>query len=498
MRLLVVALGLAAPATLAAQGASPYVPLDDWAMPVIEHLIRMRAMVDPAPLTRPLTVAQVAGALARADTTTLSPALRGTLRRLRARFWEPDPDGVYRADLFVEGAGATHDRRELLREAGDEWVGLRGGMRLSASFGALAVSALPYFDTHLNHDPDWPGDSVQTDIPGRFTDAYISVQTRFADLTLGATARNWGPAGIDGLLLSGYPFSYDHVAVRIGTEHVRIETILTDLDDALSPDSAVIRRFFVAHRVSFRPMRQVMFALGQGTLWRGAGRSWELRWLNPLKLARQTAIDESLPDSGNTAYLGDLRVELPAGIVLSVQALVDDWSVHSPRALPNRFAGTVVIDAPVGPAAVRALVTGVSSVAYRTQQGPDFALLRHGVGLGRNHSDYGQATLSGSMLVAPGVLVEPELTWLRQGEGDFDTPFPPFPNPDYPTLFVGNVETTWRLALGGRASVHDALDLSGNAGVHLVRTAAHVPGATRSAFVGAIRVTWRFGGRIGG
>ena len=41
------------PATLASQGASPYVPLHHWAMPYVEHLIARGALADPTPLTRP-------------------------------------------------------------------------------------------------------------------------------------------------------------------------------------------------------------------------------------------------------------------------------------------------------------------------------------------------------------------------------------------------------------------------------------------------------------
>src|SRR5690242_3582918 len=79
-----VAPALTGGAMLAAQQASPYVPLDDWTTPYVEHLIATGAIKDPSPLTRPLRRADVLQALAAADTLRLSPATTATLRRLRA------------------------------------------------------------------------------------------------------------------------------------------------------------------------------------------------------------------------------------------------------------------------------------------------------------------------------------------------------------------------------------------------------------------------------
>src|SRR2546427_13033479 len=55
-------------APLGAQQASPYVPIDSWVMPYVEHLIRAGVVADPDPLTRPLRRAAIAEALAGADT----------------------------------------------------------------------------------------------------------------------------------------------------------------------------------------------------------------------------------------------------------------------------------------------------------------------------------------------------------------------------------------------------------------------------------------------
>src|SRR2546430_5657274 len=68
-------------AMLQGQQASAYVPLDDWTMPYVEHLIATGAIPDPAPLTRPLRRAAVLPAPPAAATLHLSPPATAALRR---------------------------------------------------------------------------------------------------------------------------------------------------------------------------------------------------------------------------------------------------------------------------------------------------------------------------------------------------------------------------------------------------------------------------------
>src|SRR5947207_2687907 len=100
-------------AMLQGQQASAYVPLDDWTMPYVEHLIATGAIPDPAPLTRPLRRADVLRALAAVDTPHLSPATTATLRRLRAAF-ASDPAGHFRVAGGVGAAAANYARRDPL------------------------------------------------------------------------------------------------------------------------------------------------------------------------------------------------------------------------------------------------------------------------------------------------------------------------------------------------------------------------------------------------
>src|SRR3989442_9872794 len=84
-------------ANLAAQEASPYVPLGHWVMPYVEHLIAAGVIHDPTPLTRPFHQSDLLRALETADTLRASRATLATLHRLPAalptRPHAPPPPG---------------------------------------------------------------------------------------------------------------------------------------------------------------------------------------------------------------------------------------------------------------------------------------------------------------------------------------------------------------------------------------------------------------------
>src|SRR5438552_15877846 len=99
--LLLVAILLSGSAPLAAQQASPYVPIDGWVMPYVAHLIRAGVIADPDPLTRPLRRAAIAEALAGADTARVGAATRATIRQLLAELRSPDRVPLHRPDMHI-------------------------------------------------------------------------------------------------------------------------------------------------------------------------------------------------------------------------------------------------------------------------------------------------------------------------------------------------------------------------------------------------------------
>src|SRR2546426_993066 len=266
----------------------------------------------------------------------------------------------------------------------------------------------PYFDTRLKYDPDWFGKKDRV-IAGRVAESYIAARWRLGELFFGRLDRNWGPSGIQGLLLSDNPYGLDHLGFTVGTARFQLQAIVTQLDDRIDSTGALAHRYMVQHRLWTRPGRRWTVALWEGSVLSGPGREIEPWYLNIL----------------NVGYLEQLNTGTTV----------------------NNFLGL------------------------------DFE--RH-------------ATVQLTLLHSSGLLLAPEVTLLRQGEGDPRLPYPPLTAfGSTPSLFAGVVERTVRLALGANWD-RGPLGLAANGGVHFIHNAGHVAGTTDTKFVGGIAVSYRF------
>jgi hypothetical protein len=162
---------------------------------------------------------------------------------------------------------------------------------------------------------------------------------------------------------------------------------------------------------------------------------------------------------------------------------------------PPSYGFTVGAKGGLGFASVawRLFYTRVTNVAYRNEDSLETPLY-YRLGTGRDFADYDQATLQLGFLPIPGLLAQPELTLLRQGEGDPRLPLPPVSAyPTTPTIFQGVVERTLRMALSGTYATSEQLTLTFNAGMHHVTNFQHRPGDMRTRFVGSVGLSYRFG-----
>ena len=57
---------------------------------------------------------------------------------------------------------------------------------------------------------------MNADLGMRVQEGYLEVQTRYASVFFGRMYRNWGLGSIDGLLVSDYAYSYDHIGTSVG------------------------------------------------------------------------------------------------------------------------------------------------------------------------------------------------------------------------------------------------------------------------------------------
>ncbi len=469
---------------LAGQQASAYVPLDHWVMPYVEHLIASGILADPAPLTRPLREADLVRALRSVDTLTTSGAVTETVRRLLAAFTtEQGEQGPhYRLEGNLGFAAATYAKRDPLaaidsagpRAAGPKHGFVNGGMALHFDFGPVVAVTHPYFDTRLKYDPDWFGKKDRR-IAGRAAESYISAQWRFGEVFFGRLGRNWGPSGVQGLLLSDNPYGLDHLAITLGTTRLQLQAIATQLDDRTDSTVALVHRYMVQHRLWLRPSDDWSFALWEGSVLSGAGREFEPWYLNVMNVG----YIEQLNTGTNVNNFAGFDFERRGDVTVFGQLMLDDIQVDRKSAAdkkPISYALTVGAKGRVGAGSVWSLLyTQVANLAYRNEDNLQVPLY-HLLGTGRNFDDYDQATLKLALLPRPGLLVEPELTLLRQGEGD-------------PRLVV---ERTLRIALSGSYAPDVRFGLRFDAGIHRINNYLHLTGQTRTKFVGSVAVSYRF------
>ena len=500
------------PLTLLAQDASPYVPLQHWGMPYVEHFIAAGKLGDPTPLTRPLRQGDVVRALEGVDTLRLSGGerrvIRALLADLRRRSFPrsgtergPGGEGPWgRVDVDVGVLGATHALRDPLEfdrgvppRGGTTSRGFAsGGVSLQLGFGPLALVTHPYFDTRLKFDPDWYGKKDRT-VAGRTAESYVSAQWRWAELFYGRLDRNWGPSGVQGVLLSDAPYGLDHFGVTLGTSGLQLQALVTQLDTRRDSSGADIRRYMVAHRLWLRPRGRWTVALWEGAVLSGADRGIEPWYLNILNLAML----EQVNSGGNVNSFLGVDFERRAGVTLFGQLMLDDIQVDRSTLTdrkPVSYAATLGAKGGFPLSGAWTLVyTQVANLAYRNED--DFQVpLYHGLGTGRNFSDYDETSARLSFIGPGGVLLEPEVTLVRQGEGDPRLPHPkPAAYPTTATLFEGVVQRTLRLALGAQWKA-GPLHWSANGGMHAVTNDGHVQGQSRTRFVGSVGLSWRFRG----
>ena len=487
-------------APLAAQTESnAYLPVASWTTPYVEHLIRAGVLRGLDPLTRPLRRADVAHAVAAADTAAVSPSVRATLRLL-ARELEERADTVrWKLEANVALLGASDASRWAVRPAGPApRVFVEGGLEAALEFPHVALVTHPYFDTRLRHDAEYYGKKDRF-VAGDNSEAYVMGSWKYLDVFFGSEPRNWGPPEVEGLILSTAPYPYDHLFVRLGPRRFRVELIATQLDDLLPWDSSfVAKRFLSASRIVVEPSDRLAFSIAQAAVYAdnkgGPSRSFEPWFLNPVNLWL-------LPTQNNVAnenalWSGDVTYRTRGGLRIAGQLYADDFQIdrtvqHDKKPEELGYTLSVTGGALRGGVSWSAFYTRVDALDYRAQNNQEQYSVQ-GVGLARNHSDYDQLTARATVAPAPRALVTGEITFLRQGQGDFRLQYPPDSAfSDSLILFTGVVERTVRLAAQAAWVPLEGINLSADVGLHFIRNAGHVSGARETRWVWRIRAEIR-------
>jgi len=478
--------------------ASPYLPVDDSRLPLLEHLIARGDVEDPSPMIRPFRFADAIRVLGVADTAPETSA--GRLVHALHESLVADV-GTERAWWRFEARGGgeayTQKRRDPLHLGGPGTENPYLDFGIRAAFGPIVAAGRASVEPSLIGNPDWPN-RAQENVTGRLIEGYLSGQFRYGGLTFGQLLHNWGPVGLPGIPLSDVAFERQGLELELGTKTIRLRALASDLRPQQDSLDQSVNRYYFVHRLEAQFTHRLRLAVWESILIQGVGRTLETPFANPLSIS-VLANDFGIADTGSNTMIGlDASWRVGRRVTVQTQIAIDDFWFNKRNQKQDRYAFTLAGYGALGRRlGWRACYTQVSSLAFRTAN-PQENFTDQGVGIGRNFSDDDQLSASVTIPALRSWLLTPELTFQRQGEGKIDDPYPrPDANGNQitPMFLIGTVEHTYRVALGvsGREG---PLDLAANAGFHHVTADQNRLGVTANRFVARIKATlaWRKGG----
>lgn len=488
----VLTVALLVPSVLTAQ-ASPYLSLDDPRLVLFDHLVARGEVRDPNPFIRPFRQAEMDAVLAAAATS--APSSRAIVTRLRSG--TPAGRGAWTVAALGGGQAYSRARRDLLHPAGAGGVRPYGELRGSVTTGPVAGAVRGLWEPRLEDDPDWTDatSGAPRTAEFRLADTYVAAGPEWGRVMYGVLDRNWGPAPTSGIPIGHDGYAPALLAFDVQVGRVTATTMGGPLRPVADPVTVDVQRRFTARRLDLR--------LGDNThlgFWESGisstGQSGVLATVadpfRPLLLERVFGGSE---DDRNLLLGVDFSLRAGPGLLIEGQAALDDAGSDGElddAKRPARWGGALGLAGPLGAAlSWRGRLTAGSSLLYRTPR-PEEYYSDGAIGLGRNHADNVAATVSIGVPVRSAWLLQPELTWQRQGEGNLQAPFPEGDDlAATPSFFIGTPSTLWR-AGASFAGQEGPVSLLGFAGVQHQLNADHVPGQTRTRLEARIQATMGF------
>lgn len=499
--------------------ASPYLPLDHPAVPVLDRWIARGWIDGLSPLTRPWRTADVRRALGGLPDDSLpAPDLRwrdrllaslagdGEARAVPSRSEERPEGGAYlRGRFSAGGVYRSQLHRDLLRP---RLEGPGSGAKLlerlfveaDGRAGPVVAAFRAGRDGYYTEDPQFPDGRVvpETRLPPfdeaklRVEEAYVGLQSRYAEVTLGRVYRNWGPPGGRGLLRSDYAYSWDELAFRVGTDRLSLSGTFAPLGD-FARDTA---RWYSAHRLEARPWPELLVAVTEAAIHGGPSEPLDVTFVNPLGVWHLSQGGDGTPPVN---VMGEVEVWWRASprLVLYGTLLAD--ATNAPEGSDEsccQMGGTLGLELPalLPATTLRLRATAIQSLAYRTGLPWEEWSVR-GLGIGRDKADLYLLTAEGVWTGRPGLVARPRIEVQLRGEAsDYHGRLRPSAGelPTFPRILAGETETTVRVAVAGRwrpvAARPLRLELGWDLGVDLIDDYRHVPGDDRSAFVGTVEL----------
>lgn len=483
-------------------------PVED---PAYEWILRLQDrgfLTDLQPTALPYTVGEVRRALAAPAIAGpgLDPVVRRWVALIAGRLGEPGEGTrlTWSAEPIVRAS--SHRRLDPLRKLGDR-AHAYPAVLLSVAAGRNRVTAeaSARVDAYYDLDPDGLDTALRAF--ARSENTYIAYESTHSALRLGRYANHWGLPGEPGLVLSSNARTMDAVTLRLGGRRLALRSVFAELD-AITADgrftggagddsvaSGFERRWLATHRIDWSPSRDLTISLFESVLFSGVGSGWSLKYLNPLQPA-VLETDNRPKNDENNGLLGVAVWMRQNRARLYGQLIIDDFDfLHADEraSFAATFSGRLVALRPDLDAGLEA--TAVASRTYNTFQ-PEGRYLFLNRGLATQFSDYVEVAAhvrAYADRLVQGLVLEPRVTGLWQGERDLRQPYLGSDN-QFPALLVGTVERTLRIALRTAWEPSSTVRLVVDAGVNHVAAFGHRPGVDRTRFsaTGAIQV--RFAG----
>lgn len=370
----------------------------------------------------------------------------------------------------------------------DSTSGVRpgGAIRFVMAGGPIVGFARVLIDSRLNSDPEFAGRKDRK-LAGRTEDGYFGGQWKYGELSFGRVGRNWGPPTEVGLQLGNYAYTYDHLYALIGNDKIHFSTVIARLDNLVLP-AGIDQRYFSIHRIAF--VRGSWEVAGtESYLYTGIGRGFEPTFANPFNIFALSWRNEK--QDGNLGIGGEVAYRSRFGTLAS-HLFIDDYQIDKCNPTchePSSYGLTLTAEGlPLyGDQRWFTSYTRVSNLTYRTPN-PAETYEVFGVGLGRGFSDYDEVRLGLDLAMVPGTPLRLYAAHRRQGEGNYNDPFPaPI---DYATtagILSGVVMGVTRVGISGASKWRD-FELGGDVGVNHVTNDGHVAGASRTSFEGRVKL----------
>ena len=487
------------PGKLDPSQSSHYLPLDHWAYRYLDLLVSRGRLPTLQPLVRPYRRADIAAAIVKAEGSgeLLAPELAWLALIKQELPGELEMVGAGKPETYLRGRGTVGARsvwsthRDVLRpnDTDDVFVLLEGD--IAADFPNVTTAIRFRRDDWLLNDPQFEDGRVVEhhpnflglgDFGGRAEDSYFELQIPYFRFMFGRMYRNWGLPAAQGLLVSDYSYSYDQLAYRIGTDRLSLTGFSVQLDEF--EDN--VKRWHSAHRLDWRVNDKLSLALGEAVVYGGENRSFDWRMATPIGIWVVGGYGKDYevgPNRNNSLTQIEAWWKPGQGTVVYGTFMFDDGFGGD---TPPGYALALGLEFPnlTPTLGLRLDYSQVAAFTYRTTTSYEIYAFR-GLGIGRDMSDHDRLDIGLDWIPHPRLFLNPYSTILRRGEGDFRDPWPEGGVSGMPWLFLGQRETTLRMAVGGHWTgdwIRAEFDLGGN---H-VWDHQHVAGETRTEFVGRI------------